>query len=354
MFQNKSVFLYVALVFSTIIPLQSNAQKRPLGIEIIMSDRQEQEVWSTDGNRSKLGVLRRLKRGTQLFHWQDAKGKLTSEIKTEGKISDSVMNLLLNQEGVVGGGFYVSTNPIDSGTYGNTLIIVTLPQDMILLKVWPYAGGNTDFWQQYYGALKQAGILALGNDQELNWLTIIDAAPLTHVEVATPESMSLYQFTVIPEQGEMKKFMSQHPDFAQNQNFQNLYEMAQKYSRDLGAGGATARTSVKYLLRYGTQTAQAFVNMNWNINWIDSDLLQMIFTVADRSLFLSRAQELFAMPDLGSQAKELALCSSFEDFRSQALYLDWTANPSETKSIFEKVKACWNNNPPTDVQELLK
>lgn len=90
-----------------------------------------------------LGTVEAWKKGTKLFHWANATPEQAQAWNEAGKIPESVLeNLKIHNVGAAGGGFYASLSPTDSLSYGKTLVVVTLPNEMRVLRTVSSSSAN--------------------------------------------------------------------------------------------------------------------------------------------------------------------------------------------------------------------
>jgi hypothetical protein len=131
-----------------------------------------------------------------LFEWASHEEHLG--IVDDHGISDSYMEDILNATGqVVGKGFYVSTNPLDSNTYGSDVTVFSTKGTVIVLEAFRATMRDLTFNTKFVKRLQAAGIDALRmQGYQENWYAVISTKHLQNPTAMTANVLSAYYPTI--------------------------------------------------------------------------------------------------------------------------------------------------------------
>jgi len=133
-------------------------------------------------NYRKLGTVAKIKKGTRVFHWGDA-DDIARWLKN-GRVDSSELDYLITQpEGqAAGGGFYVSSDALDTVEYGPKAVAVTLPE---LKGVRGHYPADFPYKIELARKLRENGFSYI--DYHQTWMNIIDAQSLQTISVPVLE-----------------------------------------------------------------------------------------------------------------------------------------------------------------------
>lgn len=192
-----------------------------------------QEIWfyhPTFKEDVKLGIVETWKKGTTLFHWANATPSQAQAWNDAGKISESVLeNLKIHNVGAAGGGFYASTSPTDSISYGNTLVVVTLPKDMRVVRT--VTSGGVDV-HVHAKDLEEMKFSAVTVDHTRTWLNVVDVNMLTQEFVADENFFRTYRFEKLPKPESLELLLTRFPNLRQETYYKDLISEAKQLRKD--------------------------------------------------------------------------------------------------------------------------
>lgn len=190
-----------------------------------------QEIWlykKTDNEYQKLGEVEIIKKGTDLFHWANATPEQARWWHEAGKISPKLLAKLKNTLGAAGGGFYVSTSPVDSARYGNTLVVVTLPKDMRILRTSATKNAN---WISHNSELEKMGVSAVTVPHRRTWMNILDAKMLTKEFVADENYFIDKKLQKLPGLKLLKNLFERFPNLQSDPYYQDMLKEAKQLAK---------------------------------------------------------------------------------------------------------------------------
>ncbi|MBS1971027.1 MAG: hypothetical protein JSU04_12005 [Bdellovibrionales bacterium] len=221
-----SILIISLFVFLASSPSQAQSPR----VEIV-SKNGGQEAWLHDGRvETLLGKIEVWKKGMFLFHWGDATPEQAKAWNDAGRISPELLGYLKTQEGFSGGGFYVSTSPVDSHGYGNTLVVIELPNDIRVLK--SHVTGTID-WNRLHSQLEGFHISAITVSHMESWATILDSEALTREQVADAQFFKAYHFNKIPRADMLADFEKKIPGLKNEQTYKDLVTELKQLKKDL-------------------------------------------------------------------------------------------------------------------------
>lgn len=192
-----------------------------------------QELWffhPTYKEDMKIGVVETWKKGMKLFHWANATPEQAQSWNDSGKIPASVLeNLKVHNIGAAGGGFYASTTLTDSMHYGNTLVIVTLPKDMRVLRTVSATGVNV---AAHARELEKMKFSAITVSHTRTWVNVVDVNMLTQEFVADENFFRNYRFEQLPKPESLGKLFQRFPNLRQEHYYKDLYAEVKQLERD--------------------------------------------------------------------------------------------------------------------------
>lgn len=192
-----------------------------------------QELWffhPTYKEDVKLGAVEFWPKGTKLFHWANATPEQAQAWNDAGKIPASVLeNLKVHNIGASGGGFYASTSPTDSMGYGNTLVVVTLPKDMRVLRT--VSGVALNISDQAR-ALEKMKFSAITVSHSRTWVNIVDVNMLTQEFVADENFFRDYRFEQLPAPESLEKLFQRFPNLRQEHYYKDLQTEIKQLEKD--------------------------------------------------------------------------------------------------------------------------
>lgn len=123
-------------------------------------------------------------RGTPLYHWTYDKRTYRGWVSA-GRVPEGTMNAITGPKangGAVGGGAYVSTSVWDSRGYGNHLVLLEAPHDLILV---PFELSQT-IGPPCHGLLEAKTLLNAGfdgvHDQPKTWMALMNSRATAKVK----------------------------------------------------------------------------------------------------------------------------------------------------------------------------
>ncbi|WP_413292550.1 hypothetical protein ACLSU7_14185 [Bdellovibrio sp. HCB185ZH] len=197
----------------------------------------------------KLGELEMVPKGTRLYHWEKATDSQISRWNSEGKISEERLNALKKLNGNSGGGFYVSSSPLDSINYGSTAIVVELPKDMMLLKV---TSDNKIHWNPTLAALQSKGISMISVRHTPTWINVIDVETLSKIHVGTADDFKGIKISTPERPWSYKKFFKLFPDLKNEENLKNPSAEMDALYKAIQVPGEEGSKALEFIIRNGS------------------------------------------------------------------------------------------------------
>ncbi|QLY25080.1 hypothetical protein [Bdellovibrio sp. KM01] len=198
---------------------------------------------------TKIGELTVLPKGTRLYHWEKASSSQINRWNSEGKISEERLTALKKLGGNSGGGFYVSSSPLDSINYGSTAIVVELPKDTILLNV---TYGSMLSWNWYLEALRSKGISVISVRHTPTWMNVIDVETLSKIHVATVDDFRSIKISTPERPWSYKKFFKLFPELKNEENFKNPSAEMDAFYKAIKVPGEEGIKAVDFIIRNGS------------------------------------------------------------------------------------------------------
>lgn len=181
------------------------------------------------GQESTAGKTQVIPKGTLLYHWGKATPEQAKAWNDEGKISPDLLARLRLGSGFAGGGFYVSTNYLDSMWYGNTLVVVELQKDIHVIS-----GPEGFRWSNpVMGAVEKIGYSAAVVAHNTTWMNIFDSEALTKTFVADADFFVNHLPKNIDEASKFKDLFKRIPGLSEDPTFQQLAQESDKLIEDL-------------------------------------------------------------------------------------------------------------------------
>ncbi|MBO9667521.1 MAG: hypothetical protein J7501_12000 [Bdellovibrio sp.] len=247
---------YLIMVVSLLLPFFAYGAKSHGIIEIVDTEYGTQEVWAEfqiygKPVKRKVGDVEVIKKGTHLYHWGRATPEQAKQWNEAGKISPELLQRLLQQQGRVGGGFYASLNPVDSSSYGNTLMVIDVPHDIEIVR--SISNDGSIPWAWLSRSLLQSGLSGVGNDNVRQWMTIIDANALTKEFVMGVNEFKKITFNKLFAPSQTSLFQQAHPEFASSSNFVDLHARSKAAMEKMSLGGANSQDTFQEVLKIGSE-----------------------------------------------------------------------------------------------------
>ncbi len=148
----------------------------------------KKEVWlkATDGP-VKAGELEVIPKGTKFYHWADPES--SARWASQGHVDPGEVKALDRGTGMVGGGFYVSSNLWDSNSFGPKLTVFTTTQDVtVITKLEPAVVFSSSLtwenWNKLNEKLASLGVDGVGHYGPDTWFNFVDANPFLNAKAA--------------------------------------------------------------------------------------------------------------------------------------------------------------------------
>lgn len=209
----------------------------------------ENRVWlGIDGHKETLGNVETLKKGTLLYHWANATPEQAKAWNDAGHISPALLERLKTGQGFVGGGFYVSNDPIDSQGYGNTLVVIELQKDIQFLRTNNHKGWN-DLWPEF--ARNQISGLSVAHTK--NWLNIVDADALTKEHVADAGLFKSFTPKKLPSLIDIDSLLTRRfPELQNDPVYKKISEKVHTLMKDLQSKTAQSPIALAEIFKNGS------------------------------------------------------------------------------------------------------
>lgn len=192
-----------------------------------------QELWCLHPVRKiqiKLGTVEVWKKGTKLYHWANGTPEQAQAWNESGKIPEKVLeNLKIHNIGAAGGGFYASLSPTDSMSYGKNLVVVTLPQDMRVLRTVSRGGANIPDHAKEIEKMKFSAITV---NHTRTWVNVVDAKMLTQEFVADENFLRNYRFERLPTPDNLEVLFQRFPELRQDPYYKELVVEVKQLEKD--------------------------------------------------------------------------------------------------------------------------
>lgn len=168
------------------------------GMEIRETPRGKALWVESQGVWKKVAQLSVIKKGTPLYHWNEA--EYADSWEKQGSVSEDELFWRIHWgNGRSGGGLYVSTNSTDSKTYGPRGLAFIVPEDMVVALYNPSLSGKY-FWQKSFNIWRaqSLGVSAIQSWIEPTWFNLIDAKslsmalPIQHPRVRSAACSALF------------------------------------------------------------------------------------------------------------------------------------------------------------------
>ncbi|MBO9665280.1 MAG: hypothetical protein J7501_00510 [Bdellovibrio sp.] len=308
-------FASLLLLLMTPMVWLSAAQAANTDVFIKKNEFGAQEVLavSESGTESRLGQLEVLPKGTRLYHWEKASDSQIKKWNSEGKISSERLRKLKDGRGFAGGGYYVSQSPLDSNNYGNTLVVVELPKDILLLRV--SSGSELTSWPGVIPGLEAKGISGISVLHSPTWINMIDIEALSKIHVGTEQDLLTVKLDKYERPWNYKKLFEVFPNLESNPNFKTSNDKMNEIMKQLKKPSDSARLAVEEIAESGSMNLVTEVLKKAALQNISDNA---IHNVAQRGLYES-FRDVIEKMDSDVDRSYFAIG---EGFKSNSIYIN--------------------------------
>lgn len=321
-------------------------------VEIIRSRQGNRDIYVTDLNDKtyRVGSIVTWKKGRTLFHWGKGTPEQAARWDAEGKISVELLNWLkANQVGMVGSGFYVSNNPVDSSTYGNVLVAVVLPKDIELIRADSLApSGRTSEWNEIIDKVGAAGAIHVSTD---NWANIRDAEALTQEYVVTPERIEKLKPNGAISSRELMQFAYAHPEFKDTRWLQRETALAKKTESNFKEKSPKVLANVRKILKKGTYESAPWILGDLPAN-VPDDVLYELIKKNNFSMYATGS--ISRDRDNAIRAIEIGLHGETDRGILFAITAMNALSYEERTMLMQKALEYWHQQPPPMIAEKIE
>ncbi|WP_413558793.1 hypothetical protein [Bdellovibrio sp. HCB209] len=210
----------------------------------------EEVVFRDQHSTQVLGELQTLPKGTRLYHWEKATASQIKSWNAEGKISAERLEKLKGpSREFSGGGYYVSLSPLDSVNYGNTVVIVELPKDIKILKLYAPLSWSANGFR---AAVEKKGISVLTVPHTPTWMNLFDAEALTNIHVGTEKDFVDFKFDGFERPWNYEKFFELFPGLKNSESLSSASEKMTSIYKSLKKPSEEARLAVEAIVKTGS------------------------------------------------------------------------------------------------------
>jgi len=186
------MWFFRVLTLAILIYVHAGLANEPLGFEI-----RENQLFQ---NGQPVAAIEILTKGTPLFHWGYLENQYIKNIREQGGIPmETAKTIAQNGAGgrngsSWGAGFYISLDPVDSFTYGNTAFVITLDHDVKIARFY-----GRDVVTSFNSVAMEYGISAATTTAaQPTWYVFFDAEVIQKQSVPTADEFFKKYVSKIP------------------------------------------------------------------------------------------------------------------------------------------------------------